>query len=276
MRIAVTGAGGKMGLPLVQLALARGHNVVAIDRDPVSPPPGQDPRLTRQVLDVSDYAALVSAFRACEAVIHTAAYVYPDAAPEPIVHNSNVVGSYNVLAAAAANGIKRVCLASSVNAIGGHYSTKPRYDYFPVDEDHPSYAEDSYSLSKWAAEEQARSFCRRVGDMSVISLRLHGLLSQEQLRERSTRSGNRSEQGRKDLWGYTPLSMAIEAALVAVERDFVGAEVVYVVADQTWHPMESARLARDHYPDVPLRKPMDGRRSFYDSAKYRKLLARAG
>ena len=142
-----------------------------------------------------------------------------------------------------------------------------------MDEDHPCYAEDAYSLSKWEAEEQARSFARRVPDMSVISLRLHGLVSEEQMRERSARLTTSSDKGSKDLWGYTPLSMAVESALTAVVRDFVGAEVVYVVADETWHPMSSAQLAKDFYPDVPLREPMDGRRSFYDSTKYKAMLA---
>jgi nucleoside-diphosphate-sugar epimerase len=273
VRIAITGAGGKMGVPLVQLALDAGHTVVSIDRVPAPILPRPRPALEEHVFDVADYGSLVSALHGCEAVIHTAAFLHPWAAPEPEVHNANVVGSYNVLAAAEANGIRRVCLSSSVNAIGAFYSATPRYDYFPVDEDHPCYAEDSYSLSKWASEEQARAFCRRVPGMSVISLRLHRLVNEVRLQTWMERATARSDQDRKDLWGYTPIPMAVEAALNAVVRDFVGAEVVYVVADDTWNPRDSDQLAKDYYPDVPLRQPMDGRRSFYDSANYKKLLA---
>jgi nucleoside-diphosphate-sugar epimerase len=273
VRIAITGAGGKMGVPLVQLALNAGHTVVAIDRVPSSSLPAPRSELEEHVLDVADYGALVSTLHGCEAVIHTAAFVQPWAAPEPQVHNANVVGSYNVLAAAEANGIGRVCLSSSVNAIGAFYSANPRYDYFPVDEDHPCYAEDPYSLSKWASEEQARAFCRRAPGMSVISLRLHRLVNEAQLETWTEQATARSDQDRKDLWGYTPMPMAVEAALIAVTRDFVGAEVVYVVADKTWHPRSSDQLAKNYYPDVPLRQAMDGRRSFYDSAKYKELLA---
>jgi nucleoside-diphosphate-sugar epimerase len=272
MKIAITGAGGKMGVPLVQLALDAGHTVVAIDLVAAPAPPR--PMMEEHVFDVADYGSLVEALHGCDAVIHTAAFLHPWAAPEPEVHNTNVVGSYNVLAAAEANGIRRVCLSSSVNAIGAFYSAAPRYDYFPVDEDHPCYAEDSYSLSKWAAEEQARAFCRRVPGMSVISLRLHRLADEDQLQTWMARAtAGRSDQDGKDLWGYTPITMAVEAALNAVERDFTGAEVVYVVADDTWNPRDSDQLAKDYYPDVPLRHPMDGRRSFYDAAKYKKLLA---
>jgi nucleoside-diphosphate-sugar epimerase len=262
-----------MGVPLVERALDTGHTVVAIDRIPGSPLPRPRPALEELVLDVADYGALTSALSGCEAVIHTAAFLQPWAAPEPEVHNANVVGSYNVLAAAEANGIGRVCLSSSVNAIGAFYSAKPRYDYFPVDENHPCYAEDSYSLSKWAAEEQARAFCRRVPGLSVISLRLHRLVDEAQLETWMERPTDRSDRDGKDLWGYTPIAMAVEAALNAVVRDFVGAEVVYVVADDTWSQRNSDQLAKDYYPEVPVRQPLDGRRSFYDSAKYKKLLA---
>jgi hypothetical protein len=46
-----------------------------------------------------------------------------------------------VLSAAATLGIQRVCSASSINAIGGAFSRAPRYDYFPIDEQHPTYVE---------------------------------------------------------------------------------------------------------------------------------------
>ncbi len=61
---------------------------------------------------------------------------------------NNVVGSYNALRAAAEHGITRICQASSVNAIGLSYSRTPRFDYFPIDEAHPNYSEDPYSLSQ--------------------------------------------------------------------------------------------------------------------------------
>ena len=223
--------------------------------------------------DVTDYGALVSALRGCDALIHLAAYLNPWLAPEPTVHNANVVSSYNALLAAEANGIRRVCLASSVNAIGGHYSSVPRYDYFPIDEQHPCYAEDPYSLSKWFAEQQAEAFVRRVPGMSVIALRLHAIIDEAQARTRMQHDVDDPQRGSKDLWGYTPQAMAIQAALNAVTRDIEGMEIVYAVADETLSAAESADLAATFHPDVPLREPMPGRRSFFNTAKYHKLLS---
>jgi UDP-glucose 4-epimerase len=271
MKIAVTGAEGKLGSLVVAHALTQGHEIVAVDRT-TSELTVRTPTLRPYYFDLSDYGSLVSALRGCEALIHLAAYLTPWAAPEPTVHNVNVIASYNALAAAEANGIARVCLASSVNAIGGFYSSSPRYDYFPVDEQHPCYAEDAYSLSKWFAEQQAQAFVRRQPDMSVVALRLHAIVDEDQLRTRMRRSADPPQRRSKDLWGYTPDTMAAHAALNAVTRDISGMEVVYVVADDTLATTDSARLAATFYPDVPLREPLSERRSFFDTSKYHKLL----
>jgi nucleoside-diphosphate-sugar epimerase len=271
MKIAVTGAGGKLGSLVVAHALAHDHEIVAIDRT-AGRLPARTPTLLPYEFDLADYGSLVSALRGCDALIHLAAYVTPWLAPEPTVHNSNVVSSYNALAAAEANGITRVCLASSVNAIGGFYSPVPRYDYFPINEEHPCYAEDAYSLSKWFAERQAQAFVRRAPEMSVVALRLHAILDEEQVMTRMQYGVDAPERGRKDLWGYTPDTMAAQAALTAVTRDIDGAHIVYVVADETLSTTETAQLAATFYPDVPLREPLPGRRAFFDTTRYHKLL----
>ena len=139
MKIAVTGGSGRIGCAITEAALAQGHAIVSIDRTaPVGPVAG----VTYLQLDVADYDGLVAGFAGCDAMIHMAAIPHPMADPNHIVHNNNVVGSYNALRAAVENGIMRICQASSVNAIGQAYSRVPRYDYFPIDEDHPNYAED--------------------------------------------------------------------------------------------------------------------------------------
>ena len=78
------------------------------------------------------------------------------------IHNANTSMSYNALTVAGELGINRVVMASSVNAIGlgqsppggwgrgspAVYSKRPHFDYLPVDESHPCYPEDAYSISK--------------------------------------------------------------------------------------------------------------------------------
>src|SRR5690242_11715337 len=144
MKIAITGGSGLIGRAVIELALEQGHGVVSIDR--AQPVEGAvQSHVTFVQADLTHYSDFEQALRGCDALMHLAAIPSPRGYPDYEVHNNNVVGSYNALSAAARLGIARVCQASSINAIGGVYSRAPRYDYFPVDEQHPTYAEDPYS-----------------------------------------------------------------------------------------------------------------------------------
>jgi UDP-glucose 4-epimerase len=244
-----------------------GHVVVAIDRQPMVSP--RHDRTFVHTADITDYRDVEAAVAGCDALVHLAAHPGPDAAQEPVVHNNNVVASYNALRAAEAGGIRRVCLASSVNAIGGAFSRQPRYDYFPVDESHPCYAEDGYSLSKRIAEEQAAAFGRRAAGMSIGCLRLHALRERNETAEDVCGSAN---AGYKDLWGYTPLAMAARACLAAVRNDLGGYALFHVVAADTCSPRPSRELRDCYFPDVPIRGDLSGRRSFFNSAMAERTL----
>lgn len=148
--IAVTGGCGDIGLGIVKRALEDGHTVVAIDHINPDLAHGKLPlheRITYQQAELANYDAFLEAVRGCDALVHLAA-VYslqdpknPDGPllrdiPEhvrgniwssiasrslthhQVVHNTNTALSWNALNVAAQLGIKRVALASSVNAVG--------------------------------------------------------------------------------------------------------------------------------------------------------------
>ncbi|MEP7359277.1 MAG: NAD(P)-dependent oxidoreductase, partial [Anaerolineales bacterium] len=133
MKIALTGSSGRVGGAIFELALAEGHSLVCLDRVP-APEGQQRPGVTFVQADVTDYDAFEGAMRGCDTLIHMAAIPGPGGHPDHIVHNNNVVASYNALRAAAELGMTHVCQASSVNATGAVYSRWPRYDFFPLDE----------------------------------------------------------------------------------------------------------------------------------------------
>src|SRR6185503_11984450 len=173
MRIAVTGGNGDMGRSLIPYLLEQNHTIVSIDRTiPATHMRGVD----CLIADTRDFGQFAASIRGCDALIHLAAIRAPLNYPDPVVYADNTLSSYNALSAASLLGIKRVCLASSINAIGGAFSRSPRYNYFPVDEKHPTYSEDPYSLSKWVLEQQADSFARRFEWMTISSFRFHWLL----------------------------------------------------------------------------------------------------
>jgi len=267
MRIALTGGSGGIGRAITDLALAQGHSIVSIDRAaPVESIAGVDYRQA----DTSDYDALVAAFAGCDCMIHMAAIPHPLSDPNHIVHNNNVVGSYNALRAAVENGIMRICQASSVNAIGHAYSRQPRYDYFPIDEDHPNYTEDPYSLSKWICEQQADAFARLYEGISIASMRFHWVLPERALAMQQYAS--HGQQAEKHLWAYTRRDMAADACLRSVQTDLKGHEVFFIVAPDTATDRPSRALAEERFPQVPIRGAFADRTSFMTSAKAERLL----
>jgi len=264
MKIAVTGALGRVGRAVVKEARSQGHQVKAIDRmldDALS--------LDAITLDLTDYEAVVEALDGCEALIHLAAVSGPDQEADHVVHDNNVVCSYHAMRAAIDVGITRICQASSINAIGGRFSRDPRYDYFPIDEHHPSYAEDPYSLSKWVCEQQADALARRFEAVSIASLRLHGVVED---REEATAWQRTPEIVRRQLWGYTNRSSAARAFLLGITAPFTGHQVFYIVAPDTMVDRPSAELANDHYPQVPRRAPLTGHSGFFDTRKAARIL----
>ena len=271
MKIAVTGGSGRVGGAIVDMALKRGDSLVSIDR--VENPAAQEihPNLTYVQADITDYDAMVNAFRGCDAVVHMAAIPAPGSHPDQIVHNNNVVGSYNMLRAAVEVGVNRVCQASSVNAMGLAYSRWPRFDYFPVDEEHPSYNEDPYSLSKWICEEQGNSFARRYENMVIASMRFHWVVSERPVATQAV-GYSQSDAGTKNLWGYTRFDSAARACLLSLSADYKGHEVFFITGPETVLDIPSLELKEKYFPNVEVRGDLSGNKSFFDCSKAERLL----
>lgn len=264
MKIAVTGANGDLGSNLVPYLAGQGHTIVSIDR---SLPVLQKPSSTTQhyVVDVRNFGEVIASFEGCDAVIHLAAHRSPLNMPPPVVYAENTAGSFNVLFAAASLGIRRVCMASSINAIGGAFSRAPRYDFFPLNEHHPTYAEDPYSLSKWVLEQQGDAIARRYPYLTIASLRFHWLLASRDRAVELTKEN--SELAVRHLWAYTLMREACCACLLAVTADFRGHENFYIVAPQTCTSEETAALCRKHYPHTEIHKELSGHDGFFDCSK---------
>lgn len=267
MRIAVTGGSGRVGSAVIALAREQGHQVVSIDRTPAETEAEDVPFVA---VDMTHYDKFEAALRGCDALVHLAAYPSPMGHPPYEVHNNNVVGSYNALCAAVSVGITRICQASSINATGAAFSRQPRYDYFPLDEQHPTYNEDPYSLSKWICEQQADSFARRYETLTIASLRFHAIVQ-----DRATAaagSARRPEIVAKHLWAYTRIRAAAHACLLSLTAPYTGHEVFYIVAPDTVSDTPSLELAQAHYPDVPIRGDLSGNNAFFDSSKATRIL----
>ncbi len=278
--IAVTGGNGRLGRVVVERLLQAGHRVRSLDRaapvvDPAAglPAPASAPgeNLSIHDADLNDLPALTELLRGCDAVIHLAAFPGPHGPPPGAVYANNTLTHYNVLYAASALGIAKVCLASSINALGGIDSRRGRFDYFPVDERHPTYNEDDYSLSKWVGEIQADSFARRFPGMTISSLRFHALVD-SYLKDHSHTKATAEDGTARGLWGWTLITEGARACELAITADFKGHEVFFIVAPITHSSIPTLELAAYAYPEVPIRADLSGHTSFYDSSKAGRLL----
>lgn len=268
MKIAVTGGNGRVGTAVIGKALRQEHTVVSIDRTQIEDDLKQ-PAVEYVEADLTNYHAFAEAISGCDALIHLAAIPSPLQFPDHEVHNNNVVASYNALSAAAHSGIKRICQASSINAIGALFSRWPQYDYFPLDEMHPTYNEDAYSLSKWICEQQADAIARRHESISIASLRIHWVVDDRAV---AYRTDIGDEAAAKNLWGYVRADAVARACLLSLTADFTGHEVFFIVAPDTFMDTSSMELKEKYFSDTPLRHEMIGNQGFFNCSKAERLL----
>lgn len=168
MRVLLTGGSGSVGKAVVDRLVKKGFSVRVIGRKPDVTLEGAE----YEVCDINDYPRLREVIRGCDAVVHLAAIPNPGGGAPQELFRVNCSGTFNVFQAAAEEGIRRVVQASSINATGQFYGTRPApLLYLPIDEDHPVYSTDAYSFSKNIIEETGQYFWRREG-ISNLAYRL--------------------------------------------------------------------------------------------------------
>ncbi|KAE8155108.1 hypothetical protein BDV25DRAFT_135151 [Aspergillus avenaceus] len=272
MKIAITGARGTVGRAVVKAAADAGHATVQVDRTDTEY--DGTPNSEMKTADTAnDFDATLNAFRGCDAVIHLAAIPSPIDKGDDLVHNNNVNSSFNGFRAAAELGIRRFCYASSVNAIGLEYATRPlNFDYFPVDEEAPQRPTDSYALAKDEAESQARAFARWYPGMNIACMRIHAVAPRSEAQKGQLE--NWDSAAVKSLWGWVSAQATARACLLAVEKaeKLNGTEVFNVVAPTTTQDIPSRELAQKYYPDAEIRGELSGNQSFFTTEKAKRIL----
>ena len=115
-RVAVTGATGFIGAHVARLLAERGAEVRVTHRDPARLSRLGDVAVTPVEADVLDRAALRRAFRGARFVFHGAGVVATR--PAEMVWKVNALSPRLAVEAAAAEGVERVVLTSSVGGVG--------------------------------------------------------------------------------------------------------------------------------------------------------------
>lgn len=165
----ITGGAGFIGLHVVNQLLEKGYkvrifdNMVRGDRDRANALVASG---NVEVIDqdVRSGAAVAAAMKGCTRVIHLAADSINKSQADPFSSvDVNIVGSHNVFAAAAEQGIKRVVYASSASVYGDP-------EKLPMHENDALSPLTPYCIGKRTGEDLLAYYQRRAG-LSWIALR---------------------------------------------------------------------------------------------------------
>lgn len=267
-KVVVTGGSGRLGQFVIRELLARGYEVLSLDRVPP-----REKLCPSWLADLRHSGDLFEALKDAHGVVHLGAYQAPNLAPDAETLSNNVTSTYNVLRAAADLGVKKIVVASSTAAFGFIYAKKlwPP-NYLPLDEAHPSRPQDSYGLSKVLGERIADSMVAVHKQLTVTSLRFPGVnfdLSYESFRERWRNPATRAN----GFWTYIDARDAAATCRLALEAKFRGHEVFIASASKNCMIQPTLELIKKYLPKGAKIKKVSGTHwSCVDSTKARRML----
>jgi len=259
VKVLVTGGTGFTGKALVRRLLDQGHAVVALD--------SKEGLKTRELREwgaevvlgsVTDPEVVRRSMEGVEVVHHLAAAFREMNVPDSHYWNVNVQGTRNVLAAALAQGVRKLVYCSTCGVHGN-------IDRPPGGEDAPIQPADYYQRTKYEAEPVVQEFHRR-GLPSVI-LRPAAIYGPGDP-ERFLMLYRRVARGSFPMFGdgrtlYHPLYIdnLVDAFLLAM-ADGAGDGEAYLIADEEYLEIEELvrRVGRSlgvevkvpHYPVWPV------------------------
>jgi nucleoside-diphosphate-sugar epimerase len=245
MRIAVTGGSGRIGSFTIRELLANGYEVRNLDH---RPPEERHCPFTR--VDMMDFGEVVDTLRGFEAVVHMAAIPAPIGHSNNLVYRNNTQSTFNVLEAASILGIRKLCLASSINAVGASFNRERHFRYLPLDEDHPCSPDEAYGLSKLEGEIAANGFALRYREMTLCSMRYPAVILPDGYADVPGRESGRY----RTLFAYVDIREAARANRLALEVEWTGHEAFFINADHIFSTQPTAEMLAEYYPEVPLNR----------------------
>lgn len=272
MRIAVTGAHGKLGHSVARELVDAGHQVTALDRVPAP----QGAAASGVVIDLTDAGQVMDALAGIDehhgrvdGIVHLAAVPAPGLLPDVATFHNNMLSSFNVLNAARKLGIRRVVTASSETVLGLPFDTDP--PYIPVDELYPARPESTYSLGKHLEEQLAIQLTRWDPKLSISALRFSNVMDPADYA--AFPAFDADPLIRKwNLWGYIDGRDGAQAVRLALELARPGFEAYIIAAADTVMTRSSASLAAEVFGGVEVTRELGEHETMLSIDKARALL----
>jgi nucleoside-diphosphate-sugar epimerase len=268
MKILVTGAAGLIGKEIVKSLVAAGHQVVATDRVQIDP----SPSVTTVIGDLTSPDFISQLDFSCDAVIHLGSVPGPLHDTDALVLQNNVMGSYQVFAAAVAKKVPLVIYASSLSIYGTAWSgpwTSP--EYAPFDEHHPLHHFESYALSKEVNERSADMWANR-SNTAFVGLRFPHCHTAQVFADFAQKMRDGDEEtikiGAKILWCYLDLRDASEAILVILSKGAKGSVTYNLAAPDTFAPKPTLDMLAQYHPTTEIVGSLPGYTSILDCSRW--------
>jgi nucleoside-diphosphate-sugar epimerase len=269
MRVAVTGGNGKLGRAVVAGLREAGHDTWVLDSVGE-----RGDHFTR--IDLTNYGSVVDAFGSVndrydslDAVVHLAAIPAGGIETDSATFHNNMTVTFNVFQAARRAGIKQVVYASSETLLGIPFEIDP--PYIPLDEEYPSRPESMYSVVKHLEEELATKLCRWDPELSITGLRFSNVLTEVDLANQPEWDADPSLR-RWNLWGYIDTRDGAQAVIRGLNARLPGFERFIIANADTVVSTPSAELAAKYFPNVALKRPLEGNETLLSIEKAQRML----
>ncbi|KXC06662.1 MULTISPECIES: NAD-dependent epimerase/dehydratase family protein [Microbacterium] len=269
MRIAVTGASGKLGTVVVNELREAGHDVVGLDVV------GTRGAGFVQV-DLTDYGQTVDALQGVndqhdglDAVVHLAAIPAPGIRSDVATFHNNIAVTFNVLWAAIRLGITRIVTASSETVQGLPFDVPP--PYIPVDEAYAARPESVYSLVKHLEETLEKELVRWHPEVSLTALRFSNVMVPADYAEFPSFDADAARR-KWNLWSYIDARDGAAVIARALEVAPAGFDHFLIAAGDTVMSRPNAELVAEVFPDVEVRGELGVNASLFSTAKAQRLL----
>jgi len=254
MKVGITGGSGVIGTYVCDKFTRAGHDVTSID---IRPPSADVAFIEVDLCKLDDTWKALDGF---DTIVHLAAIPNPFDDPAERVMAVNMASTFNVFEAVRRTGIGRVVYGCSESSSGfGIHEVKLTPEYLPVDEAHPLWPHETYSLSKHFGERIGDNYAKAFG-IKVVSLRYAWVWDkrgEESIKRISTRA-RAGEFDPQDAWfgAYVVVHDVATACLAGAQYQFPADQVVpfeafFITAKNTSYPVPTLEVLGCLYDPMP-------------------------